>query len=143
MDDPNTMQAAPEMDALVDEYLFGQEWYRSERVQINGKWFDVPTWIERPRTPESPAAGSEPGQVPPCYSTDIAAAWPVVEALEGRGFCIRLTTPFLPGEPYTCGATPQGTTGWNGRPDHLATAPTAPLAICRAALAVVQAGERE
>lgn len=72
-------------------------------------------------------------RVPP-YSTDIAAAWLVVEKLSDRFHC-RIKTPFMAGEKYFAGFTPLGVTGWNGRPDHEGSGDTAPLAICLAALA--------
>jgi ABA sandwich protein len=71
--------------------------------------------------------------VPP-YSTNITAAWEVVEKLNRDGFHCRITTPFHPGQPFFAGFTPHGMTGWNGRPDHEGSGGTAPLTICLAAL---------
>ena len=76
-------------------------------------------------------------RIPP-YSTNIAAAWEVVERLRNR-FHARITTPFTAGEQFFCGFTPLGITGWNGRPDFSAGAETAPLAICLAALKAMEA----
>jgi hypothetical protein len=73
----------------------------------------------------------------PHYSTDIAAAWLVMDEMDRRGFHGRLTTPFEPGQPYFAGFTPHGMSGWNGRPDHEGSGDTPSLAICRAALAAV------
>lgn len=85
--------------------------------------------------PDSPDQGAETRQ----YSTDIADAWLVVEAMAGRGYWARLTSPFTRGSAYFAGFTPHDFTGWNGRPDHLGGGDTMPLAICRAALAAVGA----
>lgn len=92
------------------------------------------TWIY----PSRPDRGVR-HEIPP-FSSNLAAAWKVVERLQELGWHARLLTPFEPGQPYFCGFTPQGTTGWNGRPDHEASAETMPLAICRAALMAVAAG---
>jgi len=67
------------------------------------------------------------------FSTDIAAAWQVVEQLSGRFWC-RITSPFDEALRWSAGFTPLSCTGWNGRPDFEAGADTAPRAICIAAL---------
>lgn len=74
------------------------------------------------------------------YSTDISAAWQVVEKLEELGYWAQLRTPFDKGAAdsfYWCGFTPRLTTGWNGRPDHWTNAPTITMSICLAALKCV------
>lgn len=73
------------------------------------------------------------------YSTDISAAWLVVEELNKRGYWCQMRTPFQAGDDgdgYWAGFTPHGVSGWNGRPDHWTSAETLPLAICLAALRV-------
>ncbi len=74
----------------------------------------------------------------PKYSTDIAAAWQVVEKLKERAQVHLLGGPDDEGgcEEWTCGIMSFGyrpfqDQKWNGR------AETAPLAICRAALATL------
>jgi hypothetical protein len=69
-------------------------------------------------------------------STDIAAAWEVVEKLS-ESFHWTIHTPFTSGLPWFAGLTKQGITGWNGRPDYAEGAATAPRAICLAALKAV------
>lgn len=77
--------------------------------------------------------------VVPEYSTDIAAAWEVVEKLRGRKWFVEVTvrTPHYDDvEVVLC-------RGFDNRlpvkPSHYAVADTAPLTICRAALSA--AGE--
>jgi hypothetical protein len=66
-------------------------------------------------------------------STDIAAAWEVVEKINEK-YHWKLHSPFITGSEWFIGFTPHGVTGWNGTPDFNASGNTAPLAICRAAL---------
>jgi len=79
----------------------------------------------------------------PHYSTDIAASWKVVAAMEKRGYWCQMRTPFGTkaqnlDDGYWCGFTPHGTSGWNGTPDHWTSASTLPHAICLAALAAME-----
>lgn len=74
----------------------------------------------------------------PAYETDIAAAWQVVEKMREK-YHWRIQTPFETKDYHWAGLTPKGVTGWNGRPDFDEKAETAPLAICKAALAAVRA----
>ncbi|RPJ36270.1 MAG: hypothetical protein EHM35_08405 [Planctomycetaceae bacterium] len=74
----------------------------------------------------------------PCYSTDIAAAWLVVEKLIAKGYEFTLEDDK---QGFMCRfdwVSPV-VVGWAGV-EH---APTAPLAICRAALAAVGQGSTE
>lgn len=73
------------------------------------------------------------------HSSDIKHALALVEFVKSKGFWCQLKTPFEPNRPdnlsvYTCGFTPAGVTGWNGRPDHFATGSTMEIAICKAFL---------
>lgn len=65
----------------------------------------------------------------PSYTTSIADAWKLVLFAESKGFYAVMKTPFEVGEPYSCGFTPKGVTGWNGRPDYFAQSNTMPKAI--------------
>lgn len=76
------------------------------------------------------------------FSTKIADAWSLVERME-KTHHARLKTPFFPGEPYFCGVTPHGVTGWNGRPDVYEPGETMPLAICRCFLELARAPQGE
>ncbi len=73
------------------------------------------------------------------YSTDIAAAWQVVEKMRDLGYWCQMRNEFEAHDGPDCwaGFTPHSTTGWNGRPDHWTQAETLPLAICLAALKAV------
>ncbi len=56
------------------------------------------------------------------------AMWQVAD-MERQGYCIVIKTPFIYGEPYRCGATHKGITGWEGRPDFEGTGETMTSAI--------------
>ena len=68
----------------------------------------------------------------PYYSTDIAAAWEVVEKLKDDGYTVQLWS-YSGSCCYGC-AIARPTDGFQTPP---LAPPTMPLAICRAALAVV------
>jgi len=67
------LPAGPALDALVAERVLG--WTRSTDPRCLGWWND-PTDLGRPVSPNWL----------PAYSTDIAAAWAVVEHMRARGF---------------------------------------------------------
>lgn len=68
-------------------------------------------------------------------TTNIADAWRIVERLQSE-YWLDLKSPFEAGDQWQAGFTECGATGWNGEPDFRGTGETAPLAICRAALAI-------
>lgn len=68
------------------------------------------------------------------YSSNIKQAFELIEYAKSNGFWCQIKTPFTPNDPYICGFTPHGVTGWNGRPDHCGAAPTLETAICKAFL---------
>lgn len=107
------------MDALVAENVMG--------IALNTTARDHPYLVD----------GTPLCAQPPHYSTDIAAAWLVVEAMEARGMWCQMRTPFEGenSDGYWAGFTPHSTTGWNGKPDHWTQADDMALAICRASLA--------
>lgn len=127
------LEAGPELDALVAEKVMGYRWslYDGPRWEVIGiergpekavlvlpasNWRDADSSVER----------SKP--CIPVYSTDITAAWEVVEKVADGDTC-RLMYEHGHWEA----SFQQG--------DFWATDTSAPLAICRAALRVV--GERE
>lgn len=67
--------------------------------------------------------------------TKIGDAWLVVEKLQNR-FWLELKSPCSSGGKWFASFAPLGASGWNGQPDFCGTGETAPLAVCRAALAV-------
>lgn len=72
----------------------------------------------------------------PRYSEEIAAAMDVVQHITDAGWYWRLLSPFTKagGADWWAGVTPQGRSGWNGRPDLEAHADSWPEAIARCAL---------
>ena len=119
-DEIDKLEAGRELDALVAEKVMGLEISQTSRGTDNPTIRVITDGVPHYRTMR-------------CYSTNISAAWEVVEKLQQQ-FHLRLNSPFDFGDPYFAGFTPLGVTGFNGRPDFEASAPTAPLAICRTAL---------
>jgi len=132
-----TREVGRELDALIAEKIFGAAWAWEQH-----EWAD--RQVERLRMPSCLHVASRwDGRIHATnellrYSTNVGDSWWVVEKMEVRGFHWRLTTPFVAGDLYYAGLTPMGVTGWNGRPDNLASANLMPLAICRAALAAIE-----
>lgn len=121
------MEPGRELDALVAEKVMG--WEQVQDPPHTYIAYNTPTGFRLPE--EIPA-----------YSTDLNAAWKVVEAMRRRGFWCQMRTPFGTPEQKLddgcwAGFTPHGTSGWNGKPDNWTSAPTAPHAICLAALKAV------
>ncbi len=131
-------EAGRALDAEVAEKVMGiprEEW--PWRCHAEGHDMDEQIWCYSCRK-----MYNEGERIPPCYSTDIAAAWLVVEAMQTfneDGYHAVLKTPFTLGNAYIAGFTPHGVTGWNGAPDFVGFATTAPHAICLAALKVATA----
>lgn len=102
------LKAGRDLDALIAEKVMG--------------WTRIPK--ERETLWQSPTAGSWPVTLAriPKYSTDIAAAWKVVNALGGHFILRRQLSEWF--------VTINGEMAW---------AETAPLAICRAGIAATEA----
>jgi hypothetical protein len=148
-----TLEAGRELDALVAEKIFG--WQRrpfecnaEQRVVVPPDWtdFSVDYWLGRDIYEHVPA-----------YSTDIAAAWQVVERLRDLGcnhFSLEWEQPYDDRPRRDREADPQERPwlfAFNA-PRHLSGSPsigmpdpvvlhasTAPLAICYGALIAVGA----
>lgn len=131
--------AGPELDALVAEHVMGLEYRKEKAFARPDGWFpkEHPEACPRLDDPDfHEHFGKHPATCPP-YSTDIAAAWTVVEKLknfqldEHGDETLRLIyQPDFKDHP------------WNfcfGDSDNAAVADTAPLAISRAALKAVRA----
>ncbi len=71
----------------------------------------------------------------PPYSRGLASAWEVVGQIQAKGFWWKIVSPFTADSPWSAGFTPQGVTGWNGRPDYEGHGATFELAVCEAVLA--------
>lgn len=74
-----------------------------------------------------------PLEVSSVCATNDGAAIALLQALRPQWHGL-LKTPFDDGEPYWCGFTERGASGFNGQPDYYAAGSTLALAICRAAL---------
>ncbi len=141
-DEIRNMPAGREMDTLVAKYVMGFMVEDGCSPNLGKNSCVVRDWegaiyycldVDRADALRHAAPG---------YSTDIAATWKVIEAmanLKPYGAWCQIRSPW--GKPendidnlYWVGFTPHLTTGWNGIPDCLASAPIAPLAICRASL---------
>jgi hypothetical protein len=134
--------AGRELDGLIAEKLMG--WFRVEDHRINGISFGPALWHSDLGDPMNPSPG---GFGVPFYSTDISAAWEVVEKLRQENFFLRIT-PTEEGYRVTARSDEglplaidkkTGDYDWNSKySEAYADAPTAPLAICRAALRAVE-----
>ena len=130
-----SMKAGPELDKLVAEKVMG--WVLTQDGPGEGAWeddysADYGRWMPS----DSPGAGPHAWETVPSYSTNIAAAWEVVEKVselsDGHFTLMKFTTHYRAGfqtpVPYDS----------DDRFEHWSVADTAPLAICRAALAAVE-----
>jgi len=127
VNDSMKLEAGEELDALVAENVMG--WLRIPS-ELNGQQKIVVPPDGNPHPMDWWWGRSVYGLVPK-YSTDIAAAWEVVERLERDGiFLWKLgREDHLPNWHVSMGR--------NHGPDIESEGPTAPLAICRAALAAI------
>lgn len=142
------LPAGRKLDALIAEKVMGLEKVAPHRQGFDGRsgWHDdygfgdgyvrnPPKWPQEPRFPED----YNFQRVPP-YSTDIAAAWDVVEKLgnwHGFDFLVWRTaeaSQYHEGD-WQAGWYEAGFDGPESRAS--AYAKTAPIAICRAALKAV------
>lgn len=149
-----TAQYDRQIDALVAEKLMGFEWRTLTAAWTN--WEPVRFMV--PPVPPGEEGLSEEwdkrhplwdGTSPvtiaadwdrdlPHYSTSIADAFQVVQAIEKRGFWMELKSPFDSDSPWFAGFTPHSTTGWNGLADFVGSGNNPAHAICVAALAVIK-----
>jgi len=61
----------------------------------------------------------------------------IIRRMGELGFHARVKSPFTEQSPWTAGFTPLGTSGFNGRPDHEASANSPGVAVAAAALDAV------
>lgn len=149
-----TMEAGRELDALVAERVFGWVWKLDEDRYGNGRTSGLYRIICDPALwgDEYPllglAKGDEPahidrpynGQNPPRYSTDITAAWLVVEKLLADAHDIVIRPNGVASDRLArveIGVCVDGSFGSDD--EYCADALTTPHAICLAALAAVDA----
>jgi hypothetical protein len=133
-----------ELDALIAERVMGYRWCVWPNVE--SRFLDLHWDKERAGSTPLPATGDEPTShyalsTVPCYSTDIAAAWQVVEKIAARNgdTVVSVTHNSRDGEriggeeKYFCTIEDIS----DGIEEWEAEGVTAPLAICRAALKAV------
>lgn len=125
-----TLQAGRELDALVAEKVMGlapEQWPFVCEVDKHDTAGDV--WCS-----DCQEETDKTARVPLHYSTDISAAWQVVERLHEKGYALTLHNEPDEDAGYTWGASVGGDSAdafvesWED---------TAPMAICTAALRTV------
>ncbi len=137
MIDVDKLEAGLELDALVAAKVMGAAARRHNWVEA-GYPGSLDSWTACEYCGKKITQAIEKDSCPPPYSTDIAAAWEVVELFQKRG-TINLR--------FFQGGGPEVAWKVRIRPDILRdgdpgveeAAETAPLAICRAALKAVGA----
>ncbi len=127
------MPAGRKMDAAVAEKVMERE--------ICDKWITGPglhaVWVPVSYTKRCDHDNCVPQQHVPQFSTDVSAAFQVVEQMWKKGYWLELKSPFFEGESWWAGFTPRSCSGWNGEPDHNMPGEGAAVAICRSALSAM------
>lgn len=127
--DADTIPAGRELDALVAEKVMGLAYVR--RVEGQAAWVTGRDWVDPgDYTYGEGKWGTLVLYRVPDFSTDIAAAWLVVERMAQSDRNLRLSLDRFGGDPWWCEFADEAYTI-----GAQAVADTAPLAICRAALA--------
>lgn len=129
MTDIDTMPAGREMDALILVRLFH---LRRHLGMMHGKQ----QWVftdEKNRIVRTIGCGCDEDFNP---STDIKAAWEVVEKVFRKGFHLAYEQGEWIAQACNCDCVPMGEWGWEAT-EICGIADTAPLAICRASLKAV------
>ena len=140
---PSSLEAGRELDALIAEKVFGFEVIEVQEVNpllaglrrgLKGRKLNKTEMWECLETYKK----LKNGKYLPHYSTDIAAAWQVVEKLRADCVFANIGPDPSEGGGYNCQFHwAEGHDEFDIRLED-AAAPTAPLAICRAALKVVK-----
>ena len=137
--DYSTMEAGREMDALVAEKVMGSVPCDAWEIHNTRSWVLGDSCGHSSCYPENSG--------PPEYSTNISAAWEVVKKIFSMGFEISVSTysrdedtlwVCVIGHGMEGCVFPEAASAPEGMMDVPgADAPTAPLAICRAALCAI------
>lgn len=147
------MQAGRELDALVAEKVMKWRWDNDwdclippeQKAKPSEMWTDwqpglTEDWREPVKENHVPGVrynGDSSKIILPHYSTNIAAAWEVVEKLQVTHYVnVNIHTPFFDGELHWCYFELHKHT--DTHPLWSASGNTTPLAICRAALKAVE-----
>jgi hypothetical protein len=126
----DTLQPGRELDALVAERFFGARWMmhplssKGCEYLIDGEKFRTPYLGMRISTGEFVEFSALPR-----YSTDMGAAWAIVEKLQSLGFYVSISKP-----PDMVTWDVRGWIDENYTRRFIGHAETAPHAICLAAL---------
>lgn len=121
--DIDSLEPGRELDAMVWQALNGQEVNIVKCRYVDGDW--------------QPHAGYPSGHIsPPHYSTEMAAAWEVVERMCAAQYNWMMISRYM--QEFTATFVSLENPHLD---DCVCNAPTAPHAICLAALRVVQAGQ--
>ena len=128
-DEIDNMEAGPDLDALVAERVMGLVWDES-LCRVCG-WKLTPDYC-RPDNCSMRPMPLRQADGHAAHSTDIAAAWGVVEYLKHHGFSHFQVWGHL--DVWHSAFANVDHEFWSNE----VMAPTAPLAICRAALKAVQ-----
>lgn len=146
-DEIMAMPAGRELDALVAQ-LMGWRWWHKEdyALLVNGE----DNWPANThfslQEGKGQATGLDTGNVPH-YSTDISAAWQVIERLKERGHTVAIavgrTQLWHDHTQEIAVGVDLEISGYDGSLEAgiVMQADTLPLAICRAALAATGGGE--
>lgn len=137
-------QAGREMDARVAEKVMGWkrvrwcDWQTDTRTSFTYSWHDAVTGKMTELAEDCDDYYNPKGSWSP--STDIEAAWEVVTALERKSLFLTLSRNQIPNDANGQQSKWDVLLWDNGKQvAHNATADTAPLAICKAALKAVGA----
>jgi hypothetical protein len=131
----STMKAGPELDAMVTERVLEWEWKRSPDAYPEPHY----AWVA-PR-PQNLGGGEwEVARHTPAFSTDIAAAWQVVEKIRSQGRYFEIGSAVEgDNETWTCVVGQLREDDPTGDRPLVFDCATAPLAICLASLKAVGA----
>lgn len=133
------MKSDRPIDAMIAEHVMETDKYWSVRWGGSG-YGDFPTYDEAVIHALKIFGDRRAMIIPywdePCYSTDISAAWLVVEKMRSVGLWFLLEYEEPPQCCYTSFYVPINESGENGSQGN-AYADTAPLSICLAALKAV------
>lgn len=131
------MNPGPDLDRLIAEKLFGWAWY-----EFKGDKYLVPPGFEGPGWNDD--NGNRPGfltrlkrfpKLTPNYSTDISAAWKVVDKVRNKSIAFSIVTLWdQPTGKYLWLAKFEW---WGTERFEFSAQDTAPHAICLAALKAV------
>lgn len=124
------MDAGRELDALVAEKVMGWVWWHNTDADLTILVPSDQSWPDKWHFASGAGNCTKPADHgAPHYSTDIADAWEVVERLRERGYYLELRGWVQVNDFMACFIMPGGK-------EYCITDNTAPLALCRAALAV-------